>query len=369
MNPDPLSRNPRPPRHRSRARLTAVATVALLAALAPSLIGRAADATEPCPSPQGAPAEPGGATAQACPEPPPPTTAPPGQPSSWAAPLSTYDDDPTIAPVRGGVTADRVWITPGGDPAGQVTGSGPLLHGQSVQFDAQVPPTGSTLALRLREAGKNGSLCRTVPGPQPTSGHWLRILTTGTTTVDAEDLSEAMPFANGAYPLPYGAVATVTSTTLTGFGTDGAHLHMTGRIDIPTTDPGTGGSYHLDLTYDVALAIGADNGTSTTTDLGAPTLNALVASTPTPGTLAVTWRPGPQPSNPDFVRAIVVHLAEPHLRAPIGPRLTRFVNIGALAPADQQWFLGQGFTLSMRNATMTPAGIVLEPALCRLDTT
>jgi hypothetical protein len=233
-------------------------------------------------------------------------------------------------------------------PAGSSGLIGPQLGGR-FSFPVQALPSGSTMSIKVREAGVPGLLCRTREvSPLPTSGTPLRILVAPAIVESPAALQAMVANFKGAVPTPAGTSAGILAASLTP-QSNGLSLSLLGVLKV--------GTYNFIFAYKVLLTLTP----VTSGNLGA----YLTVQTPSPGTLTLAWF-GPAPAGGDFIKALVAAAAEPQLRAAVPPQATPIVNNAVNAMHDVKWWTEQGFSLSVRKVAYSTTGLSVSAAVCRL---
>src|SRR5262249_6496281 len=99
-------------------------------------------------------------------------------------------------------------------PAGSSSLIGPQLGGR-FSFPVQALPSGSTMSIKVREAGVPGLLCRTREvAPLPTSGTPLRILVAPAIVESPAALQAMVANFKGPVPTPAGTSAGILAASL-----------------------------------------------------------------------------------------------------------------------------------------------------------
>jgi len=323
---------------------------AVLVGSAASLTGSTASAIPPnCPD--------GSPPPCVVPDPPPP---PPH--ASWRVNVASLVQDP--AGLAGTVAADRTYLSyPVLEPAVRAKVVGPTLPGPWTQpagtatlsggtltFPSIALPSGSTMVLRLREAGAPGSLCRTRPtAPLPPNGQPLHLLVPAPSITNAADLSSMVSGFRGPQTgLPTGVTLDITATTLTP-RTNGLELWIQGTLGV--------NEMRLTLGYRLLLNLDPVNGTDVS--------KVLSVRAPGPGTVDLTWI-GTPPANGDNIRLFIAAVLEGQLRSRVVSAATPLVNDQVLGRHDVRWWTEQGFTLSVRRVAYSATGLTISPSLCLL---
>jgi hypothetical protein len=356
-------------RHGRRRRIVALVGIALVAGLLGigAIPQSGADALPPLP-----PVPP---TDPTSPPTLPPTTgtAPPTPPWVVNTLLLNQDTKPGSSPL-GAIAADRYWLTspiitqgektaaaavvPGGpgtifDPV--PAGSANLAANGTFNFPAMNMPAGSTMVLRVREAGVPGSLCRTNPvAPLPPSGQYLHLLVAPPVATDAAGLNAMAAGVVGIVQnTPPGVVAIVTTATITPQA-NALSLHIQGLLRITIF----GVTYNLIFDYTIPLTISPVNGVYPNQVLTAQAVDA--------GTLNLGFF-GPAPSNGPAVLAALKSPVQAQLKTSVVATAGPKVNDSVLASHDVKWWLEQGFTLSIRKVAYSTSALTVYGALCRLN--
>jgi hypothetical protein len=304
---------------------------------------------------------------------PPTLPPPPPPPSDWRVRVEDLVQDPNV----GAISADRFWLTlpiltqgssataPAGPAAATPgwlppivwdpvpAGSAPLAYDE-LRFPVIPPPQGASVALRVKEAGAPGSLCRTkAKSPVPeTNQSLLHLLVPGPISTSAADLNAMVQSLGGPQTgTPAGTKVYVFSASLVPTPA-GLQVQLKGIIS--AEQAGTTVVFFFD--YTVPLNLNPVNGITDT--------RVLTASAPNAGTLALTFF-GTPPPNGDFIKFIATGIMEPQLRAAVVSRATTTVNEKILGMHDVKWWTEQGFTLSIRKVEYSANDMKVHPALCR----
>jgi hypothetical protein len=335
-------------------------------------------------------ASPASAAIKQCPDGGPPpclieTSTTVAPPPTWFTHLVLLVKDP--GNLTGSVSADRFWLTPivvsggtttvgsaqarvaartsGADasvsasPSATVhmiplpsvvtpAGTAPLAN-NGFAFPATPPPAGATMALRVREAGSPGALCRTWPVTQPASGVQLHLLVPAAQTENATDLNAMVGGLVGPVAgMPSGVTMNIIHAFLTP-QTNGLMLNLQGTLVV--------GSWQFLFDLKLRLVLVPDTSTNTN--------SVFQVQAPDPATVNLGWI-SPQPSNGNDIKTLVAAMLAGQMRTKVLGQAPALVNGAITGLHDIQWWAEQGFTLSVRRVEYTTSALTVYPGLCRL---
>jgi hypothetical protein len=181
----------------------------------------------------------------------------------------------------------------------------------------------------------------------PPSGNPLHILVTSPVTTTAAELETiAAGFAGPKDTGLDGVTMTIDTAHLTPQDNQLA-LQLLGRLTV--------GAFNYSFDYHLQLRAVASTGT----DLASVVFFQAIG----PGTVEVTSVGEP---NGDGIIPQIKEALLPKLRTAVPVEATSSINGRIHSNHDIQWFSDEGFHVSMRRVTISPAGMTLYPSLCRL---
>jgi hypothetical protein len=221
----------------------------------------------------------------------------------------------------------------------------------TLTLNQAILPTGAPIGFRMGETSEpSGLLCRSTPySAVPASGRSVHVLVGSTITKSPADLQAMADGFAGQTVSAAGATVTIHDATLV--PQDGQlQLTLTGHVHKEVSV----GSVDASFTYVVPFTI-------------SPSWNVADPSQ----VMVVYANQGNLDLNGDGITdSIKLDLGdnpEPDFRSAVQDQATAAVNSSVSSQADVQWFLTLGYTVSVRQVTVTPDGLTVLPALCKVS--
>lgn len=236
-------------------------------------------------------------------------------------------------------------------PYGTVAWSDAAQDEGNLTLMQAILPGGAPIGFRMGELSHpEGEMCRSQPySAVPSSGRSVHVLVGATITKSPADL-QAM--ANGfAGQTVSAAGATVSIHDAQLVPEDGQlQLTLSGHVHKEVTI----GSVDASFTYVVPLTI------SPSFNVGDPSEVMVVHANQ--GNLSLHGD-----GTTDDIKIALGDDPEPDFRSAVQDQATKAVNDSVSSQPDVQWFLTLGYTVSVRQVTVTASGLTVLPALCTVS--